>query len=83
MIALYDFIPKYCPNCGTQIPWDGVVGYVVYDTPKQPSPMKQKFNNHVSMICKCEVRYQLADSWHLTRAAADSDGDLEQYLETQ
>ena len=69
MIALYNFIPIYCPSCGTPTRLDRV-----------DNPMSGKFKAHQALICPiCGKMYQLAGKTELPRAATASGGDLISY----
>ena len=65
MIALYDFIPKFCPNCGlpTMIRSDAV--------------NLAEFSSNLCFLCSfCGMAYQRAETNAIFRAAATSGGDL-------
>ena len=70
MLALYNFIPLYCPSCGTPT-WLARVD----------NPMSGKFKVHQAQSCAiCGVMYQLADNKDIFRAATMSGGDLIEYF---
>jgi hypothetical protein len=72
MIALYDFVPKFCPNCGADT---GVskVGHV---------DNYHDYKAHASQACrKCGLHSQYADTGALLTAATDSGGDLANYAD--
>lgn len=70
-IALFNFVPSYCPNCGERI----------------YPPYRNAFNRleylaNVTHHClKCDTQYQLTDTAHLLAAATASGGDLSQYIQ--
>ena len=69
MIALYNFIPLYCPSCGTPTRLDRI-----------DNAMSGKFKAHQSLVCPiCGTMYQLAGKTELLRAATASGGDLISY----
>ena len=69
MIALYNFIPIYCPSCGTPTRLDRV-----------DNPMSGKLKAHQALVCPiCGIMYQLAGRTELLRAATASGGDLIDY----
>ena len=70
MIALYNFIPLYCPSCGTPTRLERV-----------DNPMSGKFKANQALSCAiCGVMYQLADNKDVFRAATASGGDLVEYF---
>jgi hypothetical protein len=66
MIAVFDFLPTFCPNCGTK---------TVYNDPLT----LQDFNAKCSFSCKCGFAYQKADTAHILEAAEKSGGDMKQH----
>lgn len=65
MIALYDFIPRYCPYCGSTTE--------VMDDPGCIAD----FSGYFSFRCgSCGVTYQKAHTRQLLRLARESGGDL-------
>ena len=65
MIALYDFIPKFCPNCGlpTMIRIDPV--------------NLAEYSSNLAFFCSfCGLTYQRAETSTLFKAATISGGDL-------
>jgi len=66
MIALYDFVPKYCPNCGEP---------VVLRRGLELSDYYAK----CSFSCDCGVGMQKANADELRKAAQNSGGDLADY----
>jgi len=70
MIALYNFIPLYCPSCGTPTRLE-----------RADNPMSGKFKAHQALSCAiCGVMYQLADQKDILRAATASGGDILEYF---
>jgi len=70
MIALYNFIPLYCPSCGTPTRLERV-----------DNPMSGKFKAHQALSCAiCGIMYQLVDNKDIFRAATTSEGDLVEYI---
>ena len=64
MLALYNFIPLYCPSCGTPTRLD-----------RMDNPMSGKFKAKQALSCAiCGVMYQLADNTDIFRAATASGG---------
>jgi hypothetical protein len=65
MIAIFDFIPKYCPNCGLP-------------TLVRSDPVNlAEFSSHLSFFCSyCELVFQKAHTNEILRAAQTSGGDL-------
>lgn len=74
MIALFTFTPKFCPNCGVDLPFNFV-------HPRNlVREQQESFDAHTSFSCKaCQMDYQLADEAEILRAARDSGGDLHKY----
>jgi hypothetical protein len=70
MIALYSFIPLYCPSCGTPTRLE-----------RADNAMSGKFKAHQALSCAmCGVMYQLADQTDILRAATASGGDMVDYF---
>ena len=70
MIALYSFLPSYCPSCGHPTKLDRV-----------DNPLHGKFEAYQTLICPmCGVKYQLATKTDLLRAATSRGGDLLEYF---
>ena len=66
MLALYNFIPLYCPSCGTPTRLE-----------RADNPMEGKLKAKQALSCAiCGVMYQLADNTEIFRAATASGGDL-------
>jgi hypothetical protein len=65
MIALYDFIPKFCPNCGLP-------------TMLRSDPVNMaEFSSNLCFLCSfCGLTYQRAESNTMYQAATKSGGDL-------
>lgn len=65
MIALYDFIPRYCPHCGQQTHLTHDPAYVA------------DFSGYFSFDCTgCGLVFQKAHTRQLLRLARESGGDL-------
>ena len=70
MLALYNFLPLYCPSCGTPTRLDSV-----------DNPLTGKFKAKQADVCAvCGVMYQYADKTALLRAATASGGDMIEYF---
>ena len=70
MIALYDFIPLYCPSCGNPTRLD-----------RADNMLSGKYKAHQALRCpSCQMIYQLTDKTDLLRAATASRGDLIGYF---
>jgi hypothetical protein len=54
MLALYNFIPLYCPSCGTRTRLE-----------RADNPMGGKFKAKQALCAICGVMYQLADNTEL------------------
>lgn len=66
MIAIYNFIPLYCPSCGTLTRLE-----------RADNPISGKFKAHQTLDCEiCGVTYQLAGQSDILRAATASGGDM-------
>lgn len=66
MIALFDFLPAYCPNCGKEI--------------KLHKDCKAEYQHGVSMQCRnCGLSYQLAQRPAMLECAK-VNGDLAQFV---
>lgn len=64
MIALFDFVPQFCPNCGEPILRGD----------------KRDYMTRCSHVClDCGLHFQLAVRKHILVAASQSGGDLEKY----
>ncbi|HZD55161.1 MAG TPA: hypothetical protein VE136_00435 [Anaerolineales bacterium] len=71
MIALYDFIPRYCPYCGQAA--------AVTSDPASVADFSGRF----SFRCAhCNLVYQKAHTRQLLRLARESGGDLRLDLST-
>jgi hypothetical protein len=69
MIALYDFIPRYCPYCGQATSVTG-----------DPASVAD-FSSCFSFRCAhCNLVYQKAHTRQLLRLARESGGDLHRDL---
>jgi hypothetical protein len=69
MIALYNFIPLYCPSCGSPTRLG-----------RADNPMSGKYQAHQALTCPiCGVMFQLAGKTEILRAATASGGDLVEY----
>lgn len=80
-IALYDFVPKFCPQCGVEV--KGLTG-VTYDPISYIVLFKNDsdYKAHCSATCpSCGLKYQYAGTKDLLKAASDSGGDLEYYYQ--
>lgn len=70
MLALYNFLPLYCPSCGTPTHLDRI-----------DHPIAGKFKAKQAMSCAiCGIMYQLVDKTALLRAATASGGDMLAYF---
>jgi hypothetical protein len=70
MLALYNFLPLYCPSCGTPTRLDRV-----------DNPLAGKFKAKQADVCAtCGIMYQLADKTDILRAATASGGDMVEYF---
>jgi putative salt-induced outer membrane protein YdiY len=70
MIALYNFLPLYCPSCGTPTRLD----HTEY-------MLRGKFKAKQALsFGVCGLRYQLVDNTELFRAVTASRGDLVWYF---
>lgn len=77
MNAIYDFTPKFCPNCGNPTRL-----YEIH--PGLPFPINRNdydYLQHASCVCKCGLHYQYADTDAIWNAAEASGGDLKRYVE--
>jgi rubredoxin len=69
VIALYDFIPRYCPHCGQQ------TGFI-----NDPAHVAD-FSGYFSFDCvNCGLVFQKAHTRQLLRLARESGGDLHRNL---
>ena len=66
MIALMNFTPTHCPNCGKEKEWD------TYD--------RQDFFAGASQQCGCGLHYAYLDGRKLL-AATDGNGDMTRYVD--
>ena len=66
MIALFDFLPTYCPHCGERLPFDDALARIDFD-----------YSN--SHSCDCGLAFQKATTKTLRDAAKASGGDLNRY----
>lgn len=64
MIALFDFVPMCCPNCGEHFELDS------------DRLALNDYTSKCSHTCGCGLSFQFADSKALVVAAHDSGGDL-------
>lgn len=70
MIALYIFIPLYCPSCSTPTRLDRI-----------DNALSGKYQAHQSQQCSiCGVMFQLAIKADLLSAATGSGRDLLEYF---
>jgi len=70
MIALYNFLPFYCPSCGTPTGLDHA-----------DNLLRGKFKAKQALSCGvCGVKFQPIDNTELFRAATASGGDLVEYF---
>jgi hypothetical protein len=68
MIALFNFLPLFCPSCGVPTHLD------------HPSNnMIAQYKARQTITCSCGLRYQLAERVDLLRAATASGGDMLNY----
>lgn len=76
MIALYDFIPKHCPNCGVPT---GLDRRPTLEERKHHIRPAGDYLHGASHTCDCGLSYQFAQSDTLLEASR-KDGDLAQYV---
>jgi len=70
MIALYKFIPMYCPYCGNTTRLERV-----------DNLLSGKFKAHQALSCAiCGIMYQFASQIEILRAATASGGDMVDYF---
>jgi hypothetical protein len=70
MLAILNFIPHYCPSCGTSTRLDHPDNYEL-----------TMYKAHKALECaNCGAIYQLADRTDILRAATASGGDMVEYL---
>jgi hypothetical protein len=70
MIALYNFIPLYCPSCDTPTCLDHA-----------DNVLRGKYQAHQAISCLiCGVMYQLSTNINLLRAATSTGWDMVDYL---
>ena len=70
MIALYNFLPLYCPSCGTPTRLDHA-GNI----------LRGKFKAKQALSCRvCGLKYRLVDNTEIFRAATANGGDLAGYF---
>ena len=70
MIALYSFVPLYCPSCGSPTRLD-----------RTDNALSGKYQAYQSLSCPfCGMMFQLAKKTDLLRAATASGGDLVEYF---
>jgi hypothetical protein len=63
MIAILDYEPRFCPNCGKVFPCN--------------QDSHQDFNAYCSFVCpKCGACYQKATSTSILETAGANGGDL-------
>lgn len=60
MIALYDFLPHHCPNCGERQKWDAL--------------QEQDFLVGCAHTCGCGMRFQFVSSGALQQASKEGEG---------
>lgn len=79
MIALFDFIPRFCPNCGKPL---GVANAPTSEDRKYHTHPAQDFNAFASHHCAsthCDLQFQKCETALLVDAADKTGGDLKQY----
>ena len=70
MLALYNFLPLYCPSYGAPMRLDRV-----------DNPLFGKFKAKQADVCAtCGIMYQLVDKTDSLRVATASGGDLVEYF---
>jgi transposase-like protein len=70
MLALYTFIPLYCPSCGTPTRLDRI-----------DNILEGKYQARQALNCAiCGVMFQLAEKTDILRAATASGGDMIEYF---
>lgn len=78
MLAIYNFVPSYCPNCGQAIDLKGYGG-----DGYEPGSRYRKdadYRAGCSHYCpKCNLGYQYANRQNILDAAEASGGDMKQY----
>lgn len=66
MIALFDFVPEFCPHCGTAF--------------KLTAYNRDDYNAGASCECRsCHLSYARVGRPEMLRAATDSGSDLARY----
>ena len=69
MIALYSFVPLYCPSCGSPTRLD-----------RADNALSGKYQAHQALSCSiCGVMFQLTTKTDLLLAATASGRDLVKY----
>lgn len=63
MIALYNFVPKFCPYCGTKTRWAN--DRELWD-----------YNMRIVKTCSCGLHHQRASTDAILHASHESEGDL-------
>ncbi len=68
MYAVFDFVPKYCPNCGEPIKF-------------VDREARADYWAGITHFCdrRCGFEYQRAETDHVIEAAVKSGGDADQY----
>lgn len=80
LIALYNFVPHYCPNCGqpTTLFRESNLAKAMGGPVVRADA---DYRVGASHSCKCGVMFAMAEPEHLKDAADASGSDLSQYIE--
>ena len=77
MLAIYDFIPNFCPNCGRDAGLDGYAPCFI--TAGKHYRRDADYNALAAHSCECYLVFQKADTQAILDAAENSGGDMKQY----
>jgi hypothetical protein len=66
VIAIFDFLPAFCPQCGEEVLRRGVRAL-------------EDYFEHGTQRCGCGLMFQLAETGDIAYAAELSGGDLHRY----
>jgi len=64
MLALFNFIPRFCPNCGAAAICESIKDEV------------WAYRLRAVCTCECGMHYQSARTDAIIKAAEDSEGDM-------